>query len=94
MFEPNRPFDRNRPWHMEYVAVYTHEGVVEEEFGRWDILHNRSSWDRESQLKGLAEKLIRRLGITTSRKNPEKVKVSVFGMEIVNGKIQRENVGS
>ena len=70
-----------------YVAVLGDE----EEFGEF-------STDRELEhewnMKNLCGKLVRRIGLTTNRKEPKKAKVSVFRLCIVQGKLERRSAGS
>lgn len=72
----------------QYVAVIGSE----EEFGEFDpIIRNR---DHEWEKKSLCEQLVRRLGLKTARKDPKKIKVSVFRLEIVKGKLERRGAGN
>jgi hypothetical protein len=72
----------------QYVAVLGSE----EEFGEFDpIVRNR---DHEYEKKALAERLIRRLGLTTERNDPKTIKVAVFSLQIVKGKMERRSAGS
>ena len=71
----------------QYVAVIGSE----EEFGEFEI--DRRS-DHEFEKKQLCSNLVRRLGLSTPRKEPKKIKVSVFSLAIVKGKLERRNAGS
>lgn len=77
----------------QYVAVFGSE----EEFGEFDpvVAHNRDNeaaiW---SEKKNLCQQLVRRLGLKTSRKEPKTVKVSVFSLHIIKGKLERRGAGN
>ena len=71
----------------QYVAVIGSE----EEFGEFNI---DSKADHEFEKKQLCSNLVRRLGLSTPRKEPKKIKVSVFSLAIVKGKLERRNAGS
>ena len=66
-----------------YVAVFGNE----EEFGEFDpvVLSRDHEWEK----KNLCQQLVRRLGLTTARKYPKKIKVFVFRLEIIKGKLER-----
>lgn len=72
----------------QYVAVIGSE----EEFGEFDpVIRNR---DHEFEKRQLCSSLVRRLGLSTPRKEPKKIKVAVFSLAIVKGKMERRSAGT
>lgn len=64
-----------------YVAVLGDQ----EEYGDFD---SRDGW----RLERLAEQLVRRLKLTTSRKCPQQVSVTVFRLRTKDGKLDRHKI--
>jgi hypothetical protein len=71
-----------------YVAVLP-DG--KEHFGEWEPDTRKHFSDKK---KSLAEEAVREAGMTTKRKDPQTVKVTVFRMEIQKGKLVRLNAGT
>lgn len=65
-----------------YVAVFG----TEEEYQEFN------SSPKDHELKNLAEQIVRRLHITTPRKNPVRVKIGVYKLEIASGQLSRRLV--
>jgi hypothetical protein len=72
-----------------YVAVLG----TEEQFGEF-YHQGTKAFGENLNKKGLAEQLVRRLGLTTPRKDPQKLKVDVFRLDIVQGQLKRVPVGT